>query len=76
MSRLPVISGKKAVKAFSKKGYVVKRTGSHIILENKDGLILVILNHKEIDKGTLRKIIKDAGLTVNTFCRLLLLLNM
>lgn len=74
MSKLPVVSGQKVVKAFSKIGYEFDhQTGSHIILRHKDPphRRLTIPNHKEIAKGTLRAIIKEAGLTVDEFVKLL-----
>ena len=66
MSKLPVVSGQDAVKAFGKLGYAVDhQTGSHIILrnENPPHRRLTIPNHKEIAKGTLRAILCQAGLT-------------
>ena len=66
MPKLPVISGKEVVKALTKLGYTVDhQTGSHIILRNKNPphRRLTVPNHKELAKGTLRAIIKQAGLT-------------
>ncbi len=74
MSKLPVVSGQKVVKALSKIGYEFDhQTGSHIILRQRDPphRRLTIPKHKEIAKGTLRAIIKQAGLTVNEFVKLL-----
>lgn len=73
MSKLPVISGMKTVKAFQKVGWIVKRqTGSHIIMERSGSIAtLSVPNHKEIKRGTLRNLIKDAELTVEEFLELL-----
>lgn len=74
MPKLPVISGIEAVKALSKIGYEVDhQTGSHIILrQNKyPHRRLTVPNHKEIAKGTLRGLIKQAGLTVEEFIEFL-----
>ncbi len=74
MPKLPVISGIEAVKALSKIGYEIDhQTGSHIILrQNKyPHRRLTVPNHKEIAKGTLRGLIKQAGLTVEEFIELL-----
>jgi predicted RNA binding protein YcfA (HicA-like mRNA interferase family) len=72
---LPVISGRKAIKSLSKTGFrVVRQRGSHVRLEKKteDKMIrLTVPLHKSLKKGTLRRIIKDAGLTVQEFNRLL-----
>ncbi len=67
MSRLPVVSGQGLCKALQKIGYSMDhQTGSHIILRNQDPPYrrLTVPNHKEISKGTLRAIIRQAGLTV------------
>jgi predicted RNA binding protein YcfA (HicA-like mRNA interferase family) len=55
MSNLPLISGKKAIKAFNKDGWIVKRqSGSHIILVKPGSIVtLSIPNHKEVKRGTL-----------------------
>ncbi len=72
--KLPVVSGKEAVKALSKAGfYIHHQKGSHIILK-KEGFTdmrVVVPNHKELKRGMLRSIIKDAGLTVDEFITLL-----
>ena len=67
MSKLPVVSGQDFCKALQKIGYSMDhQTGSHIILRNQDPphRRLTVPNHKEISKGTLRSIIRQAGLTV------------
>lgn len=74
MSRLPVISGRDAVKAFKKVGYELDhQTGSHLILRQPapPHRRLTVPNHKELAKGTLRSLIRESGLTVDEFCSLL-----
>lgn len=74
MSKLPRISGREAVKALQKLGYEVDhQTGSHIILRHRDPphRRLSVPDHKELAKGTLRALIRQAGLTVEEFRRLL-----
>ena len=74
MSKLPVISGRDAVKAFGKLGYVFDRqAGSHMILRNEAPPFrrLTIPDHKTIAKGTLRSLIREAGLTVEELVALL-----
>jgi predicted RNA binding protein YcfA (HicA-like mRNA interferase family) len=70
MPALPVLSGRKVVRAFEELGWqVARQRGSHIILV-KDGEVatLSIPDHKEIAKGTLRSLIRTAGITVEEFC--------
>ena len=69
MPSLPVISGRKTVRAFEKLGWqIARQRGSHIIMV-KDGEMttLSIPDHKEIAKGTLRSLIRSAGITVDEF---------
>ena len=74
MSRLPVVSGREAVKAFEKIGYAVDRQrGSHIQLRQSahPHRRLTVPDHKELAKGLLLSLIRDAGLTVEEFSALL-----
>ena len=73
MSKLPVISGADCIKALGKIGFVVYRQrGSHITVVRTDPPAqTTIPNHKELDRGTLRAIIRQAGLTVDEFIALL-----
>jgi len=72
MSRLPVCSGKDAVRAFQKLGYQVDhQTGNHIILRHPQMRRLTAPNHRELAKGTLRALIREAGLSNEEFSRLL-----
>jgi len=74
MSKLPVISGKDAVKTLNKIGYEFDhQKGSHIILRQVFSPFrrLTIPNHKEIARGTLKSIIKQAGLSIDEFIKLI-----
>jgi len=73
MSKLPVISGRKCIKVLEKKGFRSKRQiGSHIVLRRDDPFAqLVVPDHKELDRGTLRAIIRQAGISVDEFLELL-----
>jgi len=73
MGKLPVCSGQEAVKAFQSLGWrQARQTGSHLILV-KDGvnLTLAVPNHKALDRGTLRSLIRVAGITVDEFLNVL-----
>ncbi|MCH8260429.1 MAG: type II toxin-antitoxin system HicA family toxin [Planctomycetes bacterium] len=74
MPGLPVVSGAEAVKAFQKVGYEFSRqAGSHMILRSREPphRHLSIPNHKELGRGLLRGLIRDAGLTIEDFIKLL-----
>lgn len=72
--KLPVLSGRDAVKAFQKIGYDLDhQRGSHMILrqEKSPHRRLTIPDHKTLAKGTLRSIIREAGLSIEDFVNLL-----
>lgn len=73
MSKLSIISGLECVKALAKIGFVVDRQrGSHIILVREEPRTTIsVPDHKELDRGTLRGIIRQAGLSVDEFIELL-----
>jgi len=74
LSTLPRISGREVVTALGRLGYELDRQrGSHMILRNTrpPHRRLVIPDHREVAKGTLRAIIREAGLTVEEFVGLL-----
>lgn len=69
MDKLPVLSGRKVAKIFGRLGWqIARQRGSHIILI-KEGHIatLSVPDHREVARGTLRKLIDRAGLTVEEF---------
>lgn len=75
MPKLPVLSGRELIKVLAKVGFEPRRRkGSHVILvkETKEGKIAVVVpDHREIDKGTLVEIIRQAGLKRDEFLSLL-----
>jgi predicted RNA binding protein YcfA (HicA-like mRNA interferase family) len=73
MSRLPNISGREAVKAFSKAGWIISRQkSSHMIMTKSDSIVILSVPlHDDLDRGTLRGLIGLAGLTVEEFVELL-----
>jgi len=73
MSKLPVISGHECVKALKNAGFYFKRQeGSHIVMRRDDPFAQVIVpNHEELDRGTLRAIIRQSGLNSTEFLKLL-----
>jgi predicted RNA binding protein YcfA (HicA-like mRNA interferase family) len=73
VGRLGNISGQEAAKAFEKAGWIsLGQVGSHLVMV-KPGIRvnLSIPQHKELAVGTLRALIRHAGLTVEEFLELL-----
>lgn len=66
---MPVLSGRDVVRVFASFGWTVARqNGSHIILVKKGEIAtLSVPDHREVANGTLRSLIRAAGLTVNDF---------
>lgn len=72
MTKLPVISGKDAIKALLKTGYFVKRQkGSHVRLYHETRPPVTVPLEKTLKKGTLRGILRTAEIDVKDFIDLL-----
>jgi len=73
MGRLGNISGKEAAKAFEKAGWrAIGQVGSHLVMIKTGVRVnLSIPQHKELSVGTLRALIRNAGLSVDEFLALL-----
>lgn len=74
MSRLPVVSSAELCTILSRKGYVFDhQKGSHRVLRQRDFPYhrLTVPNRKEIPKGTLRAILRQAGMTLEEFTKLI-----
>jgi predicted RNA binding protein YcfA (HicA-like mRNA interferase family) len=73
MTKLPRVSGQECAAALVKAGFYFKRqTGSHMILRKDEPFTQVVVpNHRELDRGTLRSIIRQAGLNIEEFLALL-----
>jgi len=75
--KLPTASGKQTIKALSKIGFIqISQKGSHVkLLKRIDGgaiqIIIPVHGNKPLKKGLLSAIIKDAGLTIEEFAKLL-----
>ena len=73
MNKLPRVSGGECVAALAKLGFYTRRQrGSHLILRRDNPYAqLVVPDHRELDRGTLRAIIRQSGLGVQEFIELL-----
>ena len=73
-AKLPAASSRKVVKVLETIGFqLIRQSGSHATYRHSDGRWTIVSIHpgKIIPKGTLRKIIRDAGLTVDEFLKML-----
>ena len=73
MGRLNNISGKEAAKAFKKADWgKIGQVGSHLVMVKRGKRAnLSIPQHKELSVGTLRALIRNAGMTIDEFLKLL-----
>jgi predicted RNA binding protein YcfA (HicA-like mRNA interferase family) len=73
MGRLGNISGSAAAKAFRKAGWIpLGQVGSHLVLIKPGVRVnLSVPQHKELSVGTLRALIRNAGMTVDEFLDLI-----
>jgi predicted RNA binding protein YcfA (HicA-like mRNA interferase family) len=65
VTRLPVISGRDFVRVMAKLGFILDRQkGSHLILFRADPpTTLSVPDHRELDRGTLRSLLRQAGVS-------------
>ena len=72
---LPVISGRKVIKALAKIGFeVTGKKGSHVKLKKKldeKVFIVIVPDHPELALGTLKSILRQANITKEDFLKLL-----
>jgi len=73
VGKLGNISGKEAAKAFQRAGWdAIGQVGSHLMMVKPGARVnLSIPQHKELSLGTLRSLIRNAGMTVEEFLSLL-----
>ena len=70
MPRLPGISHQNAVRALERAGFRVLRQGKHVVLSD-GSRILTVPRANPINAFTMGGIVRDAGLTIEEFRRLL-----
>lgn len=73
MSKLPVISGRQLVRALGQVGFVLDRQrGSHMMLFRSDpATTLSVPDHRELDRGTLRALLRHADVSPDQLTKLL-----
>ena len=73
MSKLPVLSGRDLVRILEKLGFRLERQkGSHLMLVRLGPpATLSIPDHRELDRGTLRTLLRQAGLSPDDLQRML-----
>ena len=70
MPKLPGINHQRAVNAFQKAGFRIAREGKHITMTNGERII-TIPRANPVDAFTMSGIVKDSGLTIEEFKKLL-----
>ena len=69
---LPIVSGRDVVRVLGEAGFVeVSQRGSHVKLRDPAGHTVIVPLHRELARGTLRSILRQADLTVEAFLELL-----
>jgi predicted RNA binding protein YcfA (HicA-like mRNA interferase family) len=67
MPSLPRVSGREAIRALERLGFIVLRQrGSHVVLR-RGSVGCVVPDHKELKTGTLRSVLKQAGISAEDF---------
>ncbi|HEC34846.1 MAG TPA: type II toxin-antitoxin system HicA family toxin [Chloroflexi bacterium] len=72
MSPLRPLRSEEVLRALKRAGFeVIRQRGSHLRLRHPDSRVVTVPAHREIGRGLLRKIIRDAELSVDKFLELL-----
>ena len=72
MTKLPALRPKEVIKVLEKAGFsFVRQKGSHRIYVKENMGVTIPFHNKDLKKGTLRHIIKQSGLTIEKFLKLL-----
>ena len=73
MSKLPRVSGGEVMSVLQKAGFrFIRQHGSHMIMRRDNPFAqTTVPNHRELDRGTLRAIIRQVGMSVDQFNELL-----
>jgi predicted RNA binding protein YcfA (HicA-like mRNA interferase family) len=67
MPKVPAVSGEEAIKALKRLGFVfLRQKGNHAILRRGSAGCVVPM-HREISSGTLRGVLKQAGISEEEF---------
>ncbi|MBF0135771.1 MAG: type II toxin-antitoxin system HicA family toxin [Magnetococcus sp. DMHC-1] len=69
MNRLPQLSGRECLAILERYGFrLMRQKGSHMVVQRNNPFSqLVVPDHKQLDRGTLRAIIRQSGLPVDAF---------
>jgi predicted RNA binding protein YcfA (HicA-like mRNA interferase family) len=76
MPRLPRVSGKRVITALERLGFTqVRSRGSHVVMarstQAQERVVCVVPLHREVAVGTLRGILRQAGVSPAEFVRAL-----
>ena len=66
MTKLPILKANNLIRALEKEGFrIIRQRGSHVRMKHPDGRIVTVPVHpgRDIGRGLLRKILRDAELT-------------
>ena len=70
MGKLPGISHNRAIRALERAGFKIVRQSGHVVMSNGPREVIVPRNNP-INSYTMFDVVKDAGLTVEEFRKLL-----
>lgn len=67
MPKLPCVSGRKVARALERLGFERRRQrGSHLVMR-RNHAVCVVPMHREVDQGTLRGVLRQAGISEDEF---------
>ncbi|MGA2306741.1 MAG: type II toxin-antitoxin system HicA family toxin [Acidimicrobiales bacterium] len=69
---LPIVSGAEVIRVLAKVGFEQSsQRGSHVKLRHTNGRVAIVPLHRELARGTLRSILRQAGISAEEFAALI-----
>ena len=66
--KIPLLSGRQVLSALKRLGFEeIHRKGSHVKMKHPDGRKIVFPYHAEVDRYTLKSVLKDAEIELKEF---------
>lgn len=68
--KFPLLSGRRVLSTLKRLGFMeIHRKGSHVKMKHHDGRVIVFLDHREVDRYTLKGSLKDAEVDIEEFIK-------
>lgn len=68
--KIPLLSGREVLSALKRMGFKeIHRKGSHVKMKHPDGRKMIFPYHNEVDRYTLKGVLRDAEIDIEEFLK-------